>query len=140
MKKELLHFFAIVALMICSVGGFAQSQATTGTIQGTIVDPNGAVVSGATVNVKNVETGFERTVTTNADGFFTAPLLPLGRYRVTTDASGFSKSVLENVDVNIGQTLSVRIDMKIGSATVTVDVSAEADAVDTANRAFVSDK
>ncbi len=132
MKKELLHFFAIVALMICSVGVFAQSQATTGTIQGTIVDPNGAVVSGATVNVKNVETGFERTVTTNADGFFTAPLLPLGRYRVTTDASGFSKSVLENVDVNIGQTLSVRIDMKIGSATVTVDVSAEADAVDTA--------
>jgi Carboxypeptidase regulatory-like domain/TonB-dependent Receptor Plug Domain len=132
MKKELRFVFAIAALMIFSVGVFAQSQATTGTIQGTIVDPNGAVVSGATVNVRNVETGFERTVTTNSDGFFTAPLLPLGRYRVTTDASGFSKSVLENVDVNIGQTLSVRIDMKIGSATVTVDVAAEADAVDTA--------
>ena len=132
MKKDLHHLIAIVILMLSSVGVFAQSQATTGTIQGTIVDPNGAVVSGATVTVKNVETGFERTVTTNSDGFFTAPLLPLGRYRVTTDASGFSKSILENVDVTVGQTLSLKIDMAIGSATVTVDVSAEPDAVDTA--------
>lgn len=132
MRKDLRHIFAIAIIMISGVGVFAQSQATTGTVQGTIVDPNGAVVSGATITVKNVETGFERTVTTNSDGFFTAPLLPLGRYRVTTDASGFSKSVLENVDVTVGQTLSLKIDMAIGSATVTVDVSAEPDAVDTA--------
>ena len=69
MKKDLRHIFAIAILMISGVGVFAQSQATTGTVQGTIVDPNGAVVSGATVMVKNLETGFERTVTTNSDGF-----------------------------------------------------------------------
>lgn len=132
MRKDVLSIFAFACLLLASAGVFAQSQATTGTIQGTIVDPNGAVVSGASVNVKNVDTGSERTVTTNSDGFFTAPLLPLGRYRVTTDATGFSKSVLENVDVTVGQTLALKIDMKIGSATVTVDVSAEPDSVDTA--------
>ena len=132
MKKHLRLVFTSVFLLLSGIAVLAQSQATTGTIQGTIVDPNGAVVSGASVNIKNVQTGSERTVVTNSDGFFTAPLLPLGRYRVTTDASGFSKSILENVDVNVGQTLALKIDMKVGSATETVDVSAEPDSIDTA--------
>lgn len=132
MRKDLRLIFVSICLLLSTVAVLAQSQATTGTIQGTIIDPNGAVVSGASVNVKNVQTGSERTVVTNSDGFFTAPLLPLGRYRVTTDASGFSKSILENADVNVGQTLALRIDMKVGSATETVDVSAEPDSVDTA--------
>jgi Carboxypeptidase regulatory-like domain/TonB-dependent Receptor Plug Domain len=132
MKKHLRLVFTSAFLLLSGIGVLAQSQATTGTIQGTIVDPNGAVVSGASVNIKNVQTGSERTVVTNSDGFFTAPLLPLGRYRVTTDASGFSKSILENVDVTVGQTLALKIDMKVGSATETVDVSAEPEAVDTA--------
>ncbi|MGD9564221.1 MAG: carboxypeptidase regulatory-like domain-containing protein [Pyrinomonadaceae bacterium] len=110
----------------------AQSQTTTGTLQGTVVDPNGAVVSGATVAVRNVETGFERTVSTNSDGLFTAPLLPLGRYRVTTNASGFSTSVLENVDVTLGQTLSLRVALQVGTASVTVDVTADSEVVDSA--------
>lgn len=132
MRKDLRLIFVSICLLLSTVAVLAQSQATTGTIQGTIIDPNGAVVSGASVNVKNVQTGSERTVVTNSDGFFTAPLLPLGRYRVTTDASGFSKSILENADVNVGQILALRIDMKVGSATETVDVSAEPDSVDTA--------
>ena len=132
MKKHLRLVFTSAFLLLSGIAVLAQSQATTGTIQGTIVDPNGAVVSGASVNVKNVQTGSERTVVTNSDGFFTAPLLQLGRYRVTTDASGFSKSILENVDVTVGQTLALKIDMKVGSATETVDVSAEPEAVDTA--------
>lgn len=130
MKKHLWLVFASAFLLLSGTAVLAQSQATTGTIQGTIVDPNGAVVSGASVNVKNVQTGSERNVVTNSDGFFTAPLLPLGRYRVTTDASGFSKSILENVDVTVGQTLALKIDMKVGSATETVDVSAEPESVD----------
>src|SRR5687768_15625474 len=133
MKRDLRCIFTSAALiLLVAAGVFGQSQATTGTIQGTVVDPNGAVVSGASVTVKNVETGFERTVASNSDGFFTAPLLPLGRYRVTTDASGFSKSVLENVEVTVGQTLALNIGVKVGTATETVDVSADTEAVDTA--------
>lgn len=117
---------------LLAIAMMAQSQSTTGTVQGTVVDQNGAVVAGAAITVRNLDTGFERSVTSNSDGFFTAPLLPLGRYRVTSKAGGFSDQVLENVDVTIGQTLALRFEMKVGQATETVDVSADADVVDTA--------
>lgn len=126
---------AISMLFVLAMVGFtifAQSQSTTGLIQGTVVDPNGAVVSGATVTVKNLDTGLERTVNSNSDGYFTAPLLPLGKYRVTTKASGFTDSVLENVEVTIGNTLSLTIPMKVGGTVETVDVTSDAEAVDTA--------
>ena len=131
--KNIMRFVTVFAVltMLCT-SSFAQSQSTTGLIQGTVVDPNGAIVSGASVTVRNVNTGFERTVTSNSDGLFTAPLLPLGTYRVTTSASGFSNSVLENVEVTIGNTLTLNIGLKVGGATETVDVSSDSDAVDTA--------
>ncbi len=132
MRKIISSIIAFSTLLLLTVIGLAQSQATTGTIQGTVSDPNGAVISGASVIVKNTQTGFERTVVSNSDGYFTAPLLPLGKYRVTTNASGFAPSVLENVEVTVGQTLALNIGVKVGSATETVDVSADAEAVDTA--------
>lgn len=132
MNKIISPIITAVFLLLVPVFVLAQSQATTGTVQGSVSDPNGAVVSGATVTVRNMETGFERAVTSNSDGFFTAPLLPLGKYRVTTNASGFSTSVLENVAVTVGQTLALNISLKVGTATETVDVSAEAESVDTA--------
>lgn len=132
MKTTLRNAGVFLMLAVCGINIFAQSQTTTGTLQGTVADQNGAVVSGATVTIRNIGTGFERTTTSNSDGFFTAPLLPLGRYRVTTTASGFTNSVLENVEVTIGNTLSLDVGLKIGGATETVDVTGEAEAVDTA--------
>jgi Outer membrane receptor proteins, mostly Fe transport len=131
--KKILHLSMtmILGTMLC-VSAHAQSQSTTGLIQGTIDDPNGAVVPGATIVVRNTETGFERTVTSNSDGFFSAPLLPLGKYRVTVEKQGFAQSVFENVQVTIGQTLNLHIDMKVGSTVNTVDVTAEGEGVDTA--------
>src|SRR5918993_955144 len=132
MKTTLRIVSVFTMLALFSISIFAQSQTTTGTLQGNVVDPNGAVLSGASVTVRNVNTGFERTVTSNSDGFFTAPLLPLGTYRVTTTANGFSNSILENVEVTIGNTLSLNIGLKLGGAAETVDVTGEADAIDTA--------
>ena len=131
MRRTLRAFLSIVSVLLISLSVFAQSQSTTGLIQGMITDPNGAIVGGASVNVKNTETGFERTVTSNSDGFFSAPLLPLGKYRVTTTANGFSNSVLENVQVSVGQTLSLKVEMKIGGGVNTVDVSAEGEGIET---------
>jgi Carboxypeptidase regulatory-like domain/TonB-dependent Receptor Plug Domain len=131
MRRTLRAFLSVVSVLFLSLGVFAQSQSTTGLIQGTVTDPNGAIVNGATVNVKNTETGFERTVTSNSDGFFSAPLLPLGKYRVTTTATGFSNSVLENVQISVGQTLSLKVEMKIGGGVNTVDVSAEGEGIET---------
>jgi hypothetical protein len=132
MKNSMRLIGVTFLLAISSLSIFAQSQSTTGLIQGTVVDQNGAIVSGASINVKNVNTGVERTVSSNTDGFFTAPLLPLGTYRVTTTASGFTNSILENVEVTIGNTLALTISLKVGGAAETVDVSADAEVVDTA--------
>lgn len=132
MKKIFQTFGSLLIVFVLSIIASAQSQSTTGLIQGTVTDQNGAVVSGATVTAKNIGTGFERSVTTNADGFFSAPLLPLGKYQVTTEAKGFGKSVLEGIDLGIGQTLSLKIDLKVGGSVDTVNVSTEGEGIETA--------
>ena len=132
MKKFYGFSISLLAILISFISVFGQSQSTTGVIQGTVFDPNGALIPSASINVKNQNTGFERTVTSNSDGFFSVPLLPLGKYRVTTTANGFTNSILENVEVNIGQTLNLRIDLKIGGSVETVDVSSESQGVETA--------
>ena len=131
--KTILHFSASIVLGIfLSLSLLAQSQSTTGLIQGNVLDQNGAIIQGATLVVRNTETGFERTVTSNSDGFFSAPLLPLGKYQVTAESSGFSRTTLENVVLNIGQTLSLRVELKAGNAGATVvDVTAEGEVVET---------
>ncbi|MCY7347671.1 MAG: TonB-dependent receptor [Pyrinomonadaceae bacterium] len=130
--KPILRFSTGIGLMLLMcLSVFAQSQSTTGLIQGNIADPNGAAVQGATVTVSNIETGFERVVTSNSDGFFSAPLLPLGKYRVSTEAASFTKSILEGIELSVGQTLSLKIDLKIGGAVETVDVTAEGVGVET---------
>ncbi|HNU06827.1 MAG TPA: carboxypeptidase regulatory-like domain-containing protein, partial [Pyrinomonadaceae bacterium] len=131
MNRKPIAVFAFLVLLTFGSVAIGQSQATTGLIQGTVFDPNGAVVSVASINVRNTETGFQRTVTTNSDGFFTAPLLPLGRYTVSATASGFARSELTNVEVSIGQTLSLRIELKVGGEVTQIDVSAEGEGVET---------
>ncbi len=132
MKKFSTCVFACLITLSAFAAAFSQSQTTTGTVQGTVNDPNGAVIAGAAITVRNLDTGFERSATSNSDGYFTAPLLPLGKYRITAKANGFSESILENVDVTIGQTLALRFELKVGGTTETVDVSAESTVVDTA--------
>jgi hypothetical protein len=137
--KTIPQLFAavVVGLSLC-VSVAAQSQSTTGLIQGTVVDQNEAVVPGAKVTVNNTETGFERVVTSNSDGFFSAPLLPLGKYRITAQAQGFADSILENVELTIGQTLSARIELKTGSVATTVDVTSESQGVDVGRTEIVT--
>jgi hypothetical protein len=132
MKSVFQAFSILLIALVLFAPNYAQSQATTGLIQGTVTDPNGAVVGGANVTVKNIGTGFERTVTTNSDGFFSAPLLPLGKYQVTTEGKGFGKTVLENIDLGIGQTRNLDIILKVGASVETVDVTAGGEGVETA--------
>jgi Carboxypeptidase regulatory-like domain/TonB-dependent Receptor Plug Domain len=121
----------LVAVLCFALAIFAQSQATTGLIQGTVVDANGAVVAGASVSIKNTDTGFERSVSTNSDGFFTAPLLPLGKYKTTVSAKGFANSIIES-NLTIGQTLNLKVDMKVGGSNENVTVTSEGEGVETA--------
>ncbi len=82
-----LPFLALaLALTVVLLPSFASAQTVTGTLQGTLTDSKGAVVPGVDVSVVNVDTGQEQNLKTNQDGSYSAPFLPLGRYKVT--ASG----------------------------------------------------
>src|SRR6058998_2936454 len=70
----------------------AQSQATTGVIRGTVTDPSGTPVAGATVVLRESQTGFQRQVSTSERGIFIAPLMPLGTYDVSARAVGFGEA------------------------------------------------
>src|SRR5215213_9710871 len=83
----------------------AQSQITTGQIQGVIKDANGAVVPGVSVEAKNRETGLVRMATTNDDGRYTVLALPPGNYSVTASKQGFTTPTIENTPLTVGQTL-----------------------------------
>src|SRR5690606_15006582 len=116
-RKVTLRLCLLVALSVS-----ANAQTVTGTLQGTVADANGAVVAGANITIRNVETGQERNVVTNAEGFYIAPYLPLGRYTVTAAREGFGKVVRENVEVTLNQTVVVDFTLNptvTGEVTVT---------------------
>ena len=123
MKKisQWLIMFAIVTFLTIAV--FGQEQ--YGNIEGTIKDPQGAVVSNVSVTIVNPNTGFKRTTTTNSNGFFRVIQLPPGSYTVSTDAvTGFGATKNENVIVTLGNTTPVDVEVKVGAGTTVVDVSA----------------
>ncbi len=101
----------------------AQTQITTGTIQGTVVDANGAVVPGANVEIKNINTGFTRTLTTDEEGRFVAPLLQPGNYSVTVSKPGFATTVLPDTALTVGQALSVPFSLKISDVQERVTIT-----------------
>src|SRR6476620_1310092 len=97
----------------------AQSQITTGQIQGMIQDANGAVVPGVNVEVKNLETNLSRTVTTNEDGRYTALALPPGNYSVTATKQGFATTVLPTTPLTVGQTLIANFALNVSDVAET---------------------
>ena len=98
-------------------------QTFRGTVLGTVTDPSGAFVAGATVKVKNAGTGLERTTTTTNDGSYSIPELPAGKYTVTISQPGFQTSVTTDVEVNVASDRRVDAQLKTGQVTQTVEVS-----------------
>jgi outer membrane receptor for ferrienterochelin and colicin len=82
------------------------------------------VVPGATVEVKNLDTNFTRTLTTNEDGRFVALQLPPGRYEATVTKSGFAKLIQQNISLTVGQSVTLTVNMKVAAATETITVTA----------------
>src|SRR5258708_7823515 len=108
----------------------AQTQITTGTIQGTVTDTNGAIVPGANVEIKNLDTNLSRTLTTDDGGRFVALGLPPGPYSVAVSKQGFATSVAERLDLTVGQALNLPVGMKISGVEERVRITALAN-VDT---------
>jgi hypothetical protein len=121
-----------VFLLLFPILLFAQSQATTGVIEGTVTDGSGAVLPGVSVTIRNTATNFEQTHVTDSQGRFRGVLLPLGPYEVKANLEGFSSQTLTGVNLGVGQTRVV--DVKLGQAAVSEElvVTAEAPLIETA--------
>jgi len=113
-----------VAVALCLTGNaWAQSQATTGEVNGRVVDAQGAVVPGVTVTAKSPNTGVVRTVVTNAEGLFGLPLLPPDTYDLSFELSGFG-TVTRPVRITVGSSLTVSQTLQVSSVAETVTVTA----------------
>jgi Carboxypeptidase regulatory-like domain/TonB dependent receptor len=122
-NRRLVNLFAICLLV--GLTGVVRAQVTSGTISGTVADPNGAVVQGANVTATNLATNAARTTSSDSDGHFAFTLVPPGRYRVEVTAQGFQNYQVETV-VNITQTTTVEARLSITGTTQAVTVTAEA--------------
>jgi len=122
----------VLALAALTPAINAQTQITTGTIQGTVTDANGAAVPDASVEVKNVSTNATRTTATDEQGRFIVLTLQPGLYNVTVSKSGFATLVAEKADLTVGQALNLALSMKVSQVSETVTVVATP-TVDTAN-------
>ncbi len=101
------------------------AQTFRGTVLGTVTDASGAVISGAKVTVRNVNTGQERTTETSADGSYSVPELPIGTYTVTITQSGFQTSVTSEVVVDVATERRVDAVLRAGQVSQTVEVSGQ---------------
>jgi outer membrane receptor protein involved in Fe transport len=128
-----ITFTAAIFLLIAQfhIPAFAQSQASSGSIEGTITDTTGAVVPDAKVTATNLQTGLTRSVTTNSEGLYRILLLPVGDYNVTIDKPGFSTTKREAVKVQVGQKVPLDIELGAAGAAESINVTSETPIVET---------
>jgi outer membrane receptor protein involved in Fe transport len=129
---SLQRLFATAILFIaCAMVTLAQSQATTGNIEGRVVDPNGAAVPGAGITATNQETGFEKTATSDSEGNYRVILLPPGPYTVRATGQGFTQTELRDVTVTVGSKTPLDLNLSIGGASGSVTVTSDPAVVET---------
>src|SRR5688572_7408796 len=120
MRLLSLRSFVLIVLVILATSLFAQSQATTGVIEGTVTDATGGALPGVTVSLRNTATNFEQTQITDSTGRYRAVLLPLGPYEVKGTLSGFNTQTVKGLNLGVGQTLTV--DIKLSQAAVSEEI------------------
>ena len=132
--------FYLILISILAIGALAQDT-TSGTIQGTIVDEQGAAVPGALVEARNTATNFSRTFTTDTDGRFTFLSIPPGTYVVSVTKQGFAKTNQENVELTVGRLVSLNIALKVSgvSGEVTITSTPTIDTVKTESSSTINE-
>lgn len=125
LKKICCTAFLCCLLAACLNLGFAHAQTVTGSITGTVTDPSGAVIPGAHVIAKNVDTSVQSETNTNSDGAYTIRFLPIGNYTVTVQANGFGAQTFPSFALEVDQTAKFNAKLTVGSATANVEVKGE---------------
>ena len=120
----------LALLFVLSAASFdLQAQVTGGTISGTVVDTSGRVIANCTIAITNSETGIARNVTTNSDGFYTAPNLTAGSYDLSFAAPGFKTDIRKGIALTVGASTTLDLTMQVGTTIETVQVQTDAPAV-----------
>jgi len=114
-------FWAIGLLILTAFTAMAQEF--RGSLAGKITDPNGAVVPGSKVEIKNVETGIVSTVTTGEDGAYSFPLLAPGKYALTVTKENFNTAVREGIQVRVADRLTLDVQLEIGVTAMVTTVA-----------------
>jgi carboxypeptidase family protein len=118
------RILCLLAIMLGALNVTAQQ--ITASIRGTVVDPSGAIVQGASVTAKQTETGLTRTAMTDRTGAYILLELPVGHYELTTEAKGFQKYVQQGITLNVNETATIAVHLVVGAETQQVQVTADA--------------
>ena len=129
--RAILRVF-LLAVVVLSAGVAVMAQ-TTGEIQGTVKDPSGALVPGASVTATFQGTASARTAQTDKDGGFEFTEMAIGHYTVTVEAAGFKTSTTKDVEVTLGHVTLVNTTLQVGGSTETVTVEGQAAQVETSS-------
>ena len=129
--KRLLLLLFVVLFGLSASGRFLLAQGTNGTLTGQVVDPSGAAIPEATVTLTNVGTNFPQTVTTDGTGIYVFKLVPPGNYTLTVAARGFAKYAQQGIVTDANTNATQNVQMKVGSSSQTVSVTANAELIDT---------
>jgi len=122
-----------LAVVLVLMTGAARAQEFRGTISGAVTDPTGAVVPGATVKIREVQTGTVNTTTSDADGQYVVPFLLPGEYEITITAKGFETVVRKSVTLQSQEHPIVSVSLPLGNTTDTVNVTTDVPLVDQSN-------
>src|SRR5512132_3090187 len=128
--RRLVPLAAFLALLLPI---YAAAQSVSGTILGTVTDSSGSVIPNAKVTIVNEGTGLTRTVQTDANGEYTVPSLPTGRYTVITELSGFKTTTLSNIELSVDQRARIDLKLEVGAMTESVSVEASAPLLQTSS-------
>ena len=118
-------------LIALSIPAVLEAQTATGQITGSVTDSTGAVVPDAKVSLTNQQTGLTRETTSNESGAYTFPTLPVGIYTVSAEKQGFSVVRRTDIQLNVDQVVRIGLQLTVGTTSETVNVQANAIAIDT---------
>ena len=124
-----------VVLLLVAAAGKAQITGT-GNIQGTVQDPSGAVVPGATATITDAATGVKHTAKTDSAGLYVFPGLITGNYSLQVEAVGFQTYEQSNIVLEVGSSIAINVALKVGEATTKIEVRSEGLALQTEDPTF----
>ena len=127
LRNNLLTAIALLLVLPLAVS----AQVTTATVVGTITDASGAVLAGAQVTARNVDTGLERAAASSEVGVYRLEFLPVGRYVVEVTASGFKKASRSGVELQVNDTVRIDLSLTVGDVRETVTVAEAASVINT---------